>query len=90
MIDMGANQIKTARKILGDGAFNEWLEMRGLGPTGEPDDSDTCRFWLLAMDQYSEDKIAINETNREFKKRRILDEYEYAARFGLDWPVKNA
>lgn len=85
MLDLGANQIRTARKLLQDDTFNEWIEMRGLG-SADAHDTEVAKFWREAWLQYEEDEDAIVASAADFKARRIMDEYEYANRFALEWP----
>ena len=56
---------------------------------GEPDDSEVGLLWMTAIEQYLEDAPAGNLMNEEFKSRRTLDEYGYAARLSLGWPTRS-
>jgi glycosyltransferase involved in cell wall biosynthesis len=87
-VDLGANQIRMARKLFGDDAFAEWLDMRGLGTRPIAEEHPVYELWREAWAQYREDAHLVEAAASEFKERRIMDEYEYADRFELSWPAR--
>jgi GT2 family glycosyltransferase len=89
-VDLGANQIRMASKILGPETFAHWLELRGLGAQPSVDESEPAKFWRQAWAQYSEDADSLASRSDAFKDRRVMDEYEYSARFNLSWPTRPA
>ncbi len=88
LVDLAANQIRMARKILGPHAFREWIAMRGLADETPAPENRVAGVWREAWAQYTEDVDALTATEAEFKSRRVMDEYEYAQRFNLKWPVR--
>jgi glycosyltransferase involved in cell wall biosynthesis len=87
MIDMGANQIKMSRKLFNDETYGSWLAMRGISLNGTPQsDAEGVELWQQAWAQVQEDIEMVTGLELEFKRRRVMDEFEYARYFGLDWP----
>ena len=72
------NKLRTARKNFTDATWTEWLERFRV----QSADDQWDEAWVLF-----EQARASAEREREFLMRsRIRDEFDYAERFGLDWP----
>jgi glycosyltransferase involved in cell wall biosynthesis len=73
------NQLRTARKALGDRAWEEWLHRFRLR-LGE-------RRWQEAWAGFLRGRRSAERERKYLLRARKRDEYWYAARFGLSWPA---
>jgi GT2 family glycosyltransferase len=74
------NQLRSARKNLGDTAWDDWLR-RFRARLGEKE-------WQEAWAGFCRRRRSVEKERRYLFRRRRRDEYWYALRFGLAWPAR--
>ena len=74
-----ANQLRMARKNFTDAVWEEWLErFRSRQPDW---------LWDLAWRAFEERRESVERERSYLLANRVRDEFWYAERFGLPWPV---
>lgn len=74
-----ANQLRMARKNLGDPAWEDWVRRAREREPGW--------LWDLAWAAFEERRASVEEERDYLLSRRLHDESWYAARHGLEWPT---
>ncbi len=74
-----ANQLRMARKNFTDAVWEEWLaRFRGRQPDW---------LWEIAWRAFEERRASVERERSYLLAHRVYDEFWYAERFGLPWPV---
>jgi hypothetical protein len=83
--DLLANQLRFARKHFTSAVWSQWVEscrQRNQGPLpGHPEG-----LWARAWSVFEEGRESVEQERQRLHSRRTRDEFEYAAKYGLDWP----
>jgi hypothetical protein len=83
--DLVANQLRFARKHFTSAVWSQWVEacrLRNRGPLpGYPEG-----LWARAWSVFEEGRESVEQERQRLHSRRTRDEFEYATKYGLDWP----
>jgi len=74
------NKLRMARKNFTEGTWREWVDTTRQG------EKETT--WNDAWALFSKRRRGVEEERRYLMARRVRDEFEYAERYGLEWPVE--
>jgi len=74
-----ANQVRMARKNFTEVVWRDWIKRAR--------DRHPAWLWDLAWSAFEERRASVEEEREYLMTHRVRDEFWYARRFGLDWPV---
>lgn len=79
---VAVDELRVARKVFGDEAWDDWVERFRRRHPGET--------WEKAWDIFQSRSRDVEAARSAFGSKRARDEYWFASLFGLDWPTRSA
>ncbi len=76
------NKLRMARKNFTDETWREWVDATRQG--------EKEATWNKAWALFIKRRRGVEEERRYLMARRVRDEFEYAERYGLEWPVRKS